>query len=87
MKGYSKISAHTLCACSALPYIEEPVRLGSDIHCEGTTIDTVNFEDMLHDHPDLVLKKYLADQRQPAATPAAKPAAKAAAGRVLQAVE
>lgn len=53
MKGYSKISAHTLCACSALPYIEEPVQLGSDIYCEGATIDTVNFEDMLRDHPDL----------------------------------
>ena len=52
-KGYGKITPHSLCACSALPYIEEPTRMGDDIYCEGATIDTVNFEDMLRDHPDL----------------------------------
>ncbi|OIQ97863.1 patatin-like phospholipase [mine drainage metagenome] len=53
MKGYGRITPHSLCACSALPYIEEPTRLGDDMYCEGATIDTVNFEDMLRDHPDL----------------------------------
>ena len=50
---YQKISAETLCACSALPYIEEPVTMNGKVYCEGATIDTVNFEDLLANHPDL----------------------------------
>ncbi|MBX9635378.1 MAG: patatin-like phospholipase family protein [Magnetospirillum sp.] len=50
---YDKISAHTLCACSALPYIEEPVVLDGKTYCEGATVDTVNFEDLMRNHPDL----------------------------------
>lgn len=50
---YQKISAETLCACSALPYIEEPVTMGGKVYCEGATIDTVNFEHLLTNHPDL----------------------------------
>ncbi len=50
---YQKISAHTLCACSALPYIEEPVVIDGKTYCEGATVDTVNFEDLLKNHPDL----------------------------------
>lgn len=50
---YQRISAHTLCACSALPYIEEPVTIDGRMYCEGATVDTVNFEDLLRNHPDL----------------------------------
>ncbi|MBR9970795.1 patatin-like phospholipase family protein [Magnetospirillum sulfuroxidans] len=50
---YAKISAETLCACSALPYIEEPVVIGDKTYCEGATVDTVNFEDLMRNHPDL----------------------------------
>jgi len=53
MAGYGKVSPQTLCACSALPYIEEPVQLGDDFYCEGATVDTVNFKRLLEDHPDL----------------------------------
>jgi predicted acylesterase/phospholipase RssA len=50
---YKPISAQTLCACSALPYIEETVRFedGTE-YCEGALVDTVNFEDLLEDHDD-----------------------------------
>jgi predicted acylesterase/phospholipase RssA len=50
---YRPISAQTLCACSALPYIEETVRFedGTE-YCEGALVDTVNFEDLLEDHED-----------------------------------
>ena len=50
---YQAISAQTLCACSALPYIEEPVTMGGKVYCEGATIDTVNFEHLIANHPDL----------------------------------
>ncbi|MGA7452318.1 MAG: patatin-like phospholipase family protein [Rhodoplanes sp.] len=48
---YKAISPQTLCACSALPYIEETVRFedGTE-YCEGALVDTVNFEDLLEDH-------------------------------------
>jgi len=49
----SRMTAQTLCACSALPYIEEPVKIGGDTYCEGATIDTVNFKDLMELHPDL----------------------------------
>lgn len=52
-KQYDKITAHSLCACSALPYIEEPVTIAGKVYCEGATVDTVNFEDLLRNHPDL----------------------------------
>lgn len=50
---YQRISGETLCACSALPYIEEPVVMGGKTYCEGATVDTVNFEDLMRNHPDL----------------------------------
>ena len=50
---YQKIRAESLCACSALPYIEEPVVLDGKTYCEGATVDTVNFEDLMRNHPDL----------------------------------
>ncbi|WP_135081030.1 patatin-like phospholipase family protein [Terasakiella sp. SH-1] len=48
-----KMTRETLCACSALPYIETPVKIGGDTYCEGATVDTVNFEDLMRYHPDL----------------------------------
>jgi predicted acylesterase/phospholipase RssA len=50
---YQRITSASLCACSALPYIEETVEIDGDIYCEGALIDTVNFERLLEDHPDL----------------------------------
>ncbi|HLO75178.1 MAG TPA: patatin-like phospholipase family protein [Magnetospirillum sp.] len=50
---YRKISGQTLCACSALPYIEEPVEMDGKTYCEGATVDTVNFEDLMENQPDL----------------------------------
>jgi predicted acylesterase/phospholipase RssA len=52
-KAYQPIRAETLCACSALPFIEEPVVMGDKTYCEGATVDTVNFQDLLKNHPDL----------------------------------
>jgi predicted acylesterase/phospholipase RssA len=52
-RRYGEISAASLCACSALPFIEEPVTIGDDIYCEGALIDTVNFKNLLEDHFDL----------------------------------
>lgn len=48
-----QMNAQTLCACSALPFIEEPVEINGDTYCEGATVDTVNFFDFLHHHPDV----------------------------------
>lgn len=50
---YKNITAASLCACSALPYVEETVKIGDDIYCEGALIDTVNFYELLEDHPDI----------------------------------
>jgi hypothetical protein len=53
-RKYPKITAQSLCACSALPYIEETVLFedGSE-YCEGALIDTLNFSRLLEDHPDV----------------------------------
>ena len=48
-----KITPETVCACSALPYVYEPITMGSDVYCEGATVNTVNFEKMMEFHPDL----------------------------------
>jgi predicted acylesterase/phospholipase RssA len=50
---YRKITPSSLCACSALPYIEQTVEIDGDIYCEGALVDTVNFYQLLEDHPDL----------------------------------
>ena len=50
---YESITSASLCACSALPYIEETVEIDGDIYCEGALVDTVNFERLLEDHPHL----------------------------------
>jgi predicted acylesterase/phospholipase RssA len=46
------IRASTLCACSALPFIEETVEIDGITYCEGALIDTVNFEALLEEHED-----------------------------------
>src|SRR6478609_2134352 len=47
------IDASTLCACSALPFIEGTVEIGRDTYCEGALVDTVNFDSLLEEHPDV----------------------------------
>jgi len=50
---YKNINAQSLCACSALPFIEETVEIDGDTYCEGALVQTINFENLLEDHPDL----------------------------------
>ena len=52
-RKYKDISAASLCACSALPFVEETVQLDGDTYCEGALVDTVNFKNLLEDHFDL----------------------------------
>ena len=47
------IDASTLCACSALPFIEGTVKIKKTTYCEGALVDTVNFDSLLEEHPDL----------------------------------
>ena len=47
------ISASSLCACSALPFIEGTVEIDGVTYCEGALVDTVNFESLLEEHPEL----------------------------------
>lgn len=50
---YKSINAQTLCACSALPFVEGTVDIDGDTYCEGALIDTVNFWRLLEDNKDL----------------------------------
>lgn len=50
---YLKMTSSSLCACSALPYVEGTVEIGGDTYCEGALVDTVNFKQLVEDHPDL----------------------------------
>jgi predicted acylesterase/phospholipase RssA len=50
---YNDINAQSLCACSALPFIEETVTIEGDTYCEGALVQTISFENLLEDHPDL----------------------------------
>ena len=34
-RPYKPITSGSLCACSALPYIEQTVEIEGDIYCEG----------------------------------------------------
>ena len=52
-KRLPPITGRSLCACSALPYIEDTVEIDGDIYCEGATVETVNFEHLVKNHPDL----------------------------------
>lgn len=44
------IDARSLCACSALPFVEGTVKIGEVTYCEGALVDTVNFESLLEEH-------------------------------------
>jgi predicted acylesterase/phospholipase RssA len=44
------IDARTLCACSALPFVEGTVEINGATYCEGALVDTVNFESLLEEH-------------------------------------
>jgi predicted acylesterase/phospholipase RssA len=48
------IDARSLCACSALPFVEGTVEIDGVTYCEGALVDTVNFDSLLeeHDRPD-----------------------------------
>lgn len=52
-RGYLKITPESLCACSALPYIEESVKVKGTEYTEGALVDTVNFVCLMRDHDDL----------------------------------
>lgn len=47
---YRPITSVTVCACSALPYIEQTVEIDDEVYCEGALVDTVNFKNLLKDH-------------------------------------
>jgi hypothetical protein len=51
--AYLRISPKSLCACSALPYIEESIFIEPHEYTEGALVDTVNFKNLLQDHPNL----------------------------------
>jgi predicted acylesterase/phospholipase RssA len=54
VEGYrSPIDAASLCACSALPFIEQTVTIDREDYCEGALVDTVNFRNLLEDNPHL----------------------------------
>src|SRR5260370_17850089 len=46
------INASTLCACSALPYVEQTVEMDGVTYCEGALVETVNFDTHLDEHED-----------------------------------
>lgn len=47
---YRQMSAQSMCACSALPFVEQTVKIDGDVYCEGALIDTVNLKRLLDDH-------------------------------------
>jgi len=53
---YLPITRPSLCACSALPYVEQTVNIPNDYgnhYSEGALVDTVSFRNLVEDHPDL----------------------------------
>ena len=50
---YKPISPASLCAGSALPFIEETVEIDGDTYCEGALVDTVNFHHLVEAYPKL----------------------------------
>ena len=53
---YLPITRPSLCACSALPYVEQTVKIPNDDdheYSEGALVDTVSFRNLVEDHPDL----------------------------------
>jgi len=65
--GYKPMTAQTLCACSALPYIEGTVEIEGETYCEGALVDTVNFKNLLEHHKhelDEIWVSRIVDTRQ-----------------------
>jgi predicted acylesterase/phospholipase RssA len=63
------ITAESLCACSALPFIEETVEIDGTTYCEGALVDTVNFEGLVdldvHEKPiDEIWISRIVDSKQ-----------------------
>lgn len=52
-RQYQDITSASLCACSALPFVESTVKINGETYCEGALVDTVNFKNLLEDHFDL----------------------------------
>jgi predicted acylesterase/phospholipase RssA len=55
-RDYLPITHPSLCACSALPYVEQTVKIPNDDgrdYSEGALVDTVSFRNLVEDHPDL----------------------------------
>ena len=53
---YLPITRASLCSSSALPYVEQTVKIpndGNNEYSEGALIDTVNFANLVEDHADL----------------------------------
>lgn len=51
---YGEITDRSLCACSALPYVEQTIKMDNgEVYCEGALVDTVNFKYLLEHNPDL----------------------------------
>jgi predicted acylesterase/phospholipase RssA len=58
------INASTLCACSALPFVEETVKIHGDTYCEGALVDTVNFANLIDENPDEIWVVRIVDSKQ-----------------------
>ena len=50
---YQPITADSLTAGSSIPNYAMPYPMNGDIYCEGAIVDTVNFKDLVENHPDL----------------------------------
>lgn len=48
-----QLTAQSICACSALPFVEETVEIDGTTYCEGALIKTVDFDHLLDRHEDL----------------------------------
>ncbi|QHQ36344.1 patatin-like phospholipase family protein [Algicella marina] len=48
-----KMTSESMSACSALPFLIEPVEFNGKSYCEGALVRTVSFTDLIQDHPDL----------------------------------
>lgn len=63
--GYADITLESLCACSALPFVEETVEIDGKTYCEGALVDILNFRRLLHDHHlDEIWISRIVDERQ-----------------------
>ncbi len=48
-----QMTSDSMRACSALPFIIEPVEFNGKSYCEGALVRTVSFTDLIEDHPEL----------------------------------